>query len=103
MAPSRTATQWLGMTLTILESGTYVFSLSMVSPATRLRTVVPSCILVPSSTNTWGTCFGLTARTASFVSAATSEAVANMRIPYVWHMWSRVPWLGAHAMISSFV
>lgn len=52
MAPSRTATQWLGMTLTILASGTYDLRALIVSPATTLRSSVPGLNLVPSSTIT---------------------------------------------------
>ena len=102
MAPSRTATQWLGITLTILESGTYDFSLEIVSPATRLRTTDPGCMRVPSPMNTPSTWPGLTASTASLALEVTSAAVWNISIPYVSDMCLRVPSLGAQAMISSF-
>ena len=102
IAPSRTATQWLGMTLTFLQSGTYALSFSSVSPATRLRTIVPGFRTVPSSTNTAGTCAGLTARTTMSVLEATSAAVGNISTPYVPAMRLRVDSLGAHPITSSF-
>ena len=102
MAPSRTATQWLGITLTTLVSGTYDFIPSTVSPATTLRTMDPGATLAPSSMKTWGTCLGLTAMTTSFVLEVTSAAVWNISTPYVSCMCFLVPSLGAQAMISSF-
>lgn len=54
-----------------------------------------------SEMNTCSTCFGLTARTSISDLDATSDAVANISMPYVWHIWDLVFWLGAQAMISS--
>lgn len=69
------------MTLTILQSGTYDLSLSTDSPATTLMTMDPSMGRTPSPTNTPSTWAGFTARTIRSVSATTSAAVPNMRIP----------------------
>ena len=83
MAPSRTATQWFGMTRTILASGTYDFRPFTVSPATTLRRMVPGlkAEAAPSSTITVRTCAGLTARTTSSTLETTSVAVWNIPTP----------------------
>ena len=88
MAPSRTMQQWLGMTLTFFASGTYVLSLSRVSPATMLISTFP--LRSRPSANTSGTCLGLTARTTISASAQTSLAVPSILMPYVWDTLSRV-------------
>ncbi|MDO5852894.1 MAG: hypothetical protein Q4Q62_02305 [Thermoplasmata archaeon] len=55
--------------------------MSIVRPATTLRTTVPGFTEVPSDTKTPSTCLGFTARTTMSASAVSSEAVRYMRIP----------------------
>jgi len=101
MAPSRTMQQWLGMTLTILASGTYPESFSMVSPATMLMTILPSPIFKFSSSKRPATCLGLTAMTTMSQLSHISLARSYISMPYLDDILALVDSLGAQATMSS--
>ncbi len=98
IAPSRTMQQWLGMTLTILASGTYCFRRSVDSPATMLTRIFP--LRSSPSSKTSPTFFGLTARTTISDSLQRLFASPSTAIPCSAATLARVVSDGAHAAIS---